>query len=147
MVEERSSRAPWSSNLKGLPEPEIRHMLAHFIGGLNREIQTILEYKDILISLVYSILIVKLNVKCRIDRHWRKLTFLQVDLHHRHRVHPLLPHIPLHWHLRQLPPPIMVQESSHNHHYLLRAHLLGLHRALLLPWRQQGTQVIYLSSL
>ena len=44
-------------------------MLARFIGGLNIEIQTILEYKIIIISLVYSILLVKLNVKCRIDKH------------------------------------------------------------------------------
>ena len=28
------------------------------------------------------------------------------------------------------------------HHYLSGAHLSGLHRALLLPWHQHGTQVI-----
>ena len=66
-------------------------MLARFVGGLNREIQTILDYKEYTISLVYSILLVKLNVKCRIDRHWRELTFVQVDLHHGHHVHPLFP--------------------------------------------------------
>ena len=32
-----------------------------------------------------------MTVKCGIDRHWRELTFLQVDLHHGHHVHPLLP--------------------------------------------------------
>src|SRR4051812_44012175 len=36
----------------------------------------------------------------------------------------------------------MIQESRHNHHYLSRAHLSGLYRALLLPWHQRGTQVI-----
>ena len=114
-------------------------MLAGFMGGLNREIQTILEYKEYTNITVYSILLVKLNVKCRIDKHWRELTFLQVDFHHGHRMHPLLP---LHQHLHQVPPLAVIQESRHNHHYLLRAHLPSLRRALLLPWHQQGTQVI-----
>ena len=114
-------------------------MLARFLGGLNREIQTILDYRSILISLVYSILLVKLNVKCRIDKHWGELTFLQADLHHGHHVHLLLQ---LHQHLHPVPPPAVIQENRHNHHYLPRAHLRGLHSVLLLPWHQQGTQVI-----
>ena len=115
-------------------------MLARFMGGLNREIRTILEYKEYNnITRLFHLACKKLNVKCRIDRHWRELTFLQVDLHHGHHVHPLLP---LHQHLHQVPPPAVIQESRHNHHYLPRAHLPGLHRALLLPWHQQGTQVI-----
>ena len=72
-------------------------ILACFMGGLNRETQTILEYKEYNNITLYSILLVKLNVKCRIDRHWRELTFLQADLHHGHHVHPLLP---LHHHLQ-----------------------------------------------
>ena len=48
----------------------------------------------------------------------------------------------LHQHLHQVPPPAVIQENRHNHHYLPRAHLRGLHSVLLLPWHQQGTQVI-----
>ena len=70
-------------------------MLARFMGGLNREIQTVLEYKEL----------VKLNLKCRIDRHWRELTFMQVDLHHGHHIHPLLP---LDQQLHQVPPPAVI---------------------------------------
>ena len=71
-------------------------MLARFMGGLNRENQTILEYKEYTNITRLFHLACKLNVKCRIDMHWRELTFLQVDLHHGHHVHPLLP---LHQHL------------------------------------------------
>ena len=42
---------------------ENKAMLARFMGGLNREIQTILEYKEYTKSLIDSILLVKLNVK------------------------------------------------------------------------------------
>ena len=117
-------------------------MLARFMGGLNREIQTILEYKD------YTNITRLFHLACKAEREvqdrqaLRGLTFLQDDLHHGHRVHPLLPHILLHRHLHQLLPPAMIQGSRHNHHYLPRAHLLGLHRVLLLPWHQQGTPVI-----
>ena len=111
-------------------------MLARFMGGLNKDIQTILEYKDYNNITCLFHLACKLNMKCRIDRHWRELTFLQVDFHHGHRVHPLLP---LHQHLHQVPAPVMIQESRHNHHYLPRAHLSGVRRALLLSWRQQGS--------
>jgi hypothetical protein len=52
--------------------------MARFVGGLNREIQDVLDYKDTLILLAYSILLVKLNVKCRDDMRGHKLTLLQV---------------------------------------------------------------------
>ena len=68
-------------------------------------------------------------MKCRIDKHWRELTFLQADLHHGHHVHLLLQ---LHQHLHPVPPPAVIQENRHNHHYLPRAHLRGLHSVLLL---------------
>ena len=71
----------------GLVE-ENEAMLSRFMGGL--------------ISLVYSILLVKLNMKCRIDKHWRELTFLQADLHHGHHVHLLLQ---LHQHLH----PVLIE--------------------------------------
>ena len=76
---------------------------------------------------------------CNIFGHIQGSHVLITDLHHGHRMHLLLQ---LHQHLNQVPPPVLIQENRHNHHYLPRAHLRGLHSVLLLPWHQQGTQVI-----
>ena len=114
-------------------------MLARFMGGLNIEIQTILEYKEY--TNITRLFHLACKAECEVqDRQaLARTNFFEADLHYGHHVHPLFP---LHQHLHQVPPPAVIQESKHNHHYLPRTHLLGLHRVLLLPWHQQGTQVI-----
>ena len=114
-------------------------MLACFMGGLNREIQTILEYKDYTNITHLFHLACKAECEAQDRQALARTNFSAGQPSHGHRVHLLLQ---LHQHLHQVPPPAVIQESRHNHHYLPRAHLPGLHRALLLPWRQQGTQVI-----
>ena len=114
-------------------------MLARFLGGLNREIQTILEYKE------YTNITRLFHLACKAEREVQDRQAMARTNFSAGRpsswtpVHLLLP---LHQHLHQVPPPVVIQESRHNHHYLPRAHPPGLHRALLLPWHQLGTQVI-----
>src|ERR1041385_3463552 len=69
-----------------------------------------------LLLLVCFILLVKLNVKCRIDRPLRELTFLQDEIHHGHHVYLLHPHVLLHHHLLQ--PLILTgsHQNSQRHH-------------------------------
>src|SRR3954464_8376255 len=61
-------------------------MLARFMGGLNKEIQTILEYKD------YTTITRLFHLACKAEREVqdrqpiRDLTFLQDEIHHGHRV-------------------------------------------------------------
>ena len=117
-------------------------MLACFMGGLNREIQTILEYKE------YTNITRLFHLSCKAEREVQDRQALARTNFSAGRPSlwtlraSLLPHVRLHRHLRHLPPPAVIQESKHSHHYLPRAHLLGLHRVLLLPWHQQGTRVI-----
>ena len=105
-------------------------MLARFLGGLNREIQTILDYKE------YTNITRLFHLACKAEREVQdrqalgRTNFSAADLHHGHHVHLLLQ---LHQHLHQVPPPAVIEENRHNHHYLPRAHLSGLHRVLLLP--------------
>ena len=73
-------------------------MLARFAGGLNREIQTILEYKEY--NNISRLFHLSCKAECEVqDRQaLAELIFLQVDLHHGHHVHPLLPHVLLQHH-------------------------------------------------
>src|SRR3954471_24760377 len=57
-------------------------MLARFMGGLNKEIQTILEYKDYTTITRLFHLACKAEREVRIDRPLRDLTFLQAEIHH-----------------------------------------------------------------
>jgi hypothetical protein len=103
----------------GLEEtPEAK--MARFFGGLNREIQTLI-IKNIILSLVYFTLLVKLKEKCRTGKGQGALLglFLQVGqikgkqrrpqlppAAHLHQASPttvcsLLPLLHLHMHLRQ----------------------------------------------
>ena len=108
-------------------------MLAHFIGGLNREIQTILEYKEY--NNITRLFHLACKAECEVqDRHALTRTSFSAGQ-------------PSSWAPRAsststTPAPPSGATSRHNHHYLPRAHLLGLRRAFLLPWHQQGTQVI-----
>ena len=114
-------------------------MLARFLGGLNKEIHTILEYKE------YSNITSLFHLACKAkrevqDRHALARTNFSTGR-------------PSSWTPRAsststapAPPSGATSsrdtENRHNHHYLPRAHLPGLHRVLLLPWHPQGTQVI-----
>src|SRR3954468_14619864 len=93
-----------------------------------------------LLSLVCFILLVKLNVKCRIDRPLRDLTFLQAEIHHGHRVDLLHTHVLLHHHLLQ---PLILTGSHQNSHRLRsRVHRVVQRQVLLHPWHPQGKHEI-----
>ena len=114
-------------------------MLARFLGGLNREIQTILDYKE------YTNITRLFHLACKAEREVQDrqaLARTNLSAGRPSSWTSRASSIKLHQHLHQVPPPAVIQESRHNHHSLPRAHLPGLRRALLLPWRQQGTQVI-----
>src|SRR4051794_27838516 len=108
-------------------------MLAHFMGGLNREIQTILEYKD------YNNITRLFHLACKAEREVRDrqaLAQTNISAGRPSSWTPRASSTSTHHHLHQVPPPTVIQESKHNHHYLPRADLPGLRRALLLPWHQ-----------
>ena len=114
-------------------------MLARFMGGLNREIQTILEYKE------YTNITHLFHLSCKAGREVQDRQALARTNFSTCRSSSWAPRASST--STALASPLgatssLIQESRHNHHYLPRAHLSGLHRALLLPWHQQGTQVI-----
>ena len=109
-------------------------MLACFMGGLNREIQTILEYKE------YTNITCFFHLSCKAEREVQDRQALARTNISAGRSSSWTPHASS---TSTTPgPPSGATSSRHNHHYLPRAHLSGLRRALLLPWHQQGTQVI-----
>ena len=117
-------------------------MLACFMGGLNKDIQTILEYKE------YDNITLLHHLACKAEREVQDRQALVRTNFFAGR--------PSSWTPRAsststrsaaLAPPSAatanhVQERRHNHHCLPRAHLLGLQRALLHPWHQQGKHMI-----
>jgi hypothetical protein len=69
--------------------------MARFRGGLNREIQDILDYKDYFDITTFFNMLAKLNVKCRDDDQRHILTLLQVGVRHIAQLLPAL-HLPRH---------------------------------------------------
>ena len=117
-------------------------MLARFMGGLNREIRNMLEYKEY--NNISHLFHLSCKAECEVqDRQALARTNFSgarpSSWTPRASSTPTCPTA-----ARLLHPPtlVLIQESGHNHHYLPRAHLLGLHRALLHPWHQQGKHMI-----
>ena len=114
-------------------------MLARFLGGLNREIQTILDYKE------YTNITRLFHLACKAEREVQDRQALGRTNFSAGRPSSWTPRASS---TSTAPAPpsgatsAVIQENRHNHHYLPRAHLRGLHSILLLPWHQQGTQVI-----
>jgi hypothetical protein len=109
-------------NRKGMTfcgvEEDIEDLLAHFFGGLNKEIQNIIDYKE------YNIITYSFHIACKDDREVHDhqaiegIIFLQVAHHggHHDNLHnpPVVPH---HW---PLPPSSLVLQIEH---CLLQLHL------------------------
>ena len=114
-------------------------MLARFLGGLNREIQTILDYKE------YTNITRLFQLACKAEREVQDRQALARTNFSAGRPSSWTPRASS---TSTAPAPQSGASYSrdtrnrNNHHYLPRAHLPGLHRVLLLPWHQQGTQVI-----
>ena len=114
-------------------------MLARFLGGLNREIQTILDYKE------YTNITRLFHLACKAEREVQDRQALARTNFSAGRPSSWTPRASS---TSTAPSPPSGATSNRDTrkqaqpHYLARAHLLGLRRALLLPWHQQGTQVI-----
>src|SRR5215216_2899399 len=117
-------------------------MLARFMGGLNKEIQTILEYKE------YNNVTRLFHLACKAQREVQDQQALARTNFSAGRSSSWTPRTsstPTCPTTSPLPSAANSNRDTRKpepHHHLPGVHLPVPHRALLLPWHQQGTQVI-----
>ena len=110
-----------------------------FMGGLNREIQTILEYKE------YTNITRLFHLACKAEREVQDRQALARTNFSAGRPSSRTPRASCTSTAPAAPSGATSSRDTRKQAQpplSARAHLRGLHRVLLLPWHQQGTQVI-----